>query len=143
MTPAPGFALYGASKAFLHDMTLALREELRGTGVSVFLLTPGVVQTAFITGEGDAGRSWFSWLRSSPETVAACAYRGLLSAQAVIVPGLVWRLVWFGMRILPVRLTAWILRAAQAAPPVATLREEPVTPPASAASGPRAVSIPA
>jgi len=35
MAPAPGFALYAASKAFLHDMTIALREELRDTGVTV------------------------------------------------------------------------------------------------------------
>jgi short-subunit dehydrogenase len=33
MAPAPGFALYAASKAFLHDMTIALREELRDTGI--------------------------------------------------------------------------------------------------------------
>ena len=108
MAPAPGFALYAASKAFLHNMTLALRQELRGTGVTVSLLAPGVVSTPFVSG-GNAGRSRFAWLQSSPETVARSAYRGLMCGQAIIVPGLVWRLVRFGMQVMPARAMAWIL----------------------------------
>jgi short-subunit dehydrogenase len=128
MTPAPGFALYAASKAFLHNMTIALREELRGTGVTVSLLAPGVVRTAFVSDKADAGRSWFSWLQSSPETVARAAYRGMMSAQATIVPGLVWRPIWLGMRFLPVRTTAWVLRVAQSTLPNAASPEHLVPP---------------
>lgn len=140
MTPAPGFAVYGASKAFLRDMTLALREELRGSGISVSLLTPGIVRTTFMTNGTSAGYSWISWLQSSPETVAASAYRGMLSGQAVIIPGLIWRLVWFGMCILPMRFTAWVLRAMQPDPPMAVLHQESVAPDAAVA-GPRSASI--
>jgi short-subunit dehydrogenase len=140
MAPAPGFALYAASKAFLHQMTIALREELRGTGVTVSLLAPGVVRTAFIRGENDRGNLWLSWLQSSPETVARSAYCGLMSAQAVIVPGLAWRLVWLGVRILPTRITAWVLRLAQSTRPVAVAREAAIP---AATSSSHNLSMPA
>jgi uncharacterized protein len=142
MAPAPGFALYPASKAFLHDMTIALREELRDTGVTVSLLSPGMVRTSFVGGE-TGGRSWLSWLQSSPETVARAAYRGMISAQATIVPGLVWRLIWLGMRILPVRTTAWVLRVAQSALPTAASSEElvPTSPAATTAASRNASAI--
>jgi short-subunit dehydrogenase len=110
VAPCPGFALYGASKAFLRDATLALRHELKGTGITVSLLAPGVVRTDFF-GSGSAVSSsrWLSWLLSSPQTVARAAYRGMLSGQALIVPGLIWRLVWFGARLLPSRLSAHLI----------------------------------
>jgi uncharacterized protein len=137
MAPAPGFALYAASKAFLHSMTLALRQELRGTGVTVSLLAPGVVSTPFISG-GNAGQSRCAWLQSSPETVAHSAYRGLMCGQGIIVPGLLWRLVRFGMRLVPARATASILQTAQSSVRAARTPEERVAP---AAAGPGGLSM--
>lgn len=107
MVPTPGFAFYGASKSFLHSMTMALRQELRGTGISVSLLAPGVVRTAFV-----APTPWFSplaLLASSPQTVARAAYRGLTSNQSIVVPGLFWLVVWLGIRLMPRRVSAHIL----------------------------------
>ncbi len=99
MLPTPGFAFYGASKAFLHCVTTALREEIRNTGVSVSLLTPGVVRTAFVT--PTSGFSPLSLVASSPQTVARAAYRGMQSNQSIIVPGLLWLVVRLGLQILP------------------------------------------
>lgn len=107
MVPTPGFAFYGASKSFLHSMTMALRQELRGTGIAVSLLAPGVVRTAFVT-----PTPWFSplaLLASSPQTVARAAYRGLTSNQSIAVPGLFWLVVWLGIRLIPRRVSAHIL----------------------------------
>ena len=141
MAPSPGFACYAASKAFLHSMTLALRQELRGTGVTVSLLAPGIVSTSFVTG-GIDGQFPLAWLQSSPETVARSAYRGLMCGQAIIVPGLVWRLVRFGMRLVPARTAAWILNAAQCARLVAPAHGTPAAPivPAIPAPGGRSMS---
>jgi short-subunit dehydrogenase len=109
--PCPGFGLYGASKAFLHDMTLALRQELKGTGVTVSLLAPGVVRTGFFGSGSGNGDFWRLILQSAPETVARAAYRGHMNGQAVIVPGVRWRLMWLGGRVLPSRMTAWLISA--------------------------------
>ncbi len=43
--PCPGFATYGATKAFVNSFTEALYEELRGTGVRVQALCPGLTHT--------------------------------------------------------------------------------------------------
>lgn len=109
MVPTPGFAFYGASKAFLHSMTMALREELRGTGISVSLLAPGVVRTAFI--KPMPRYSPLALLASSPQTVARAAYRGLESNQSIVVPGLIWLLIWLGIRLLPLQISARLLSA--------------------------------
>src|SRR5262249_5957619 len=45
--PGPTMAVYHASKAYVNSFTRALREELRGTGVKVTLLCPGVTHTGF------------------------------------------------------------------------------------------------
>ena len=47
MIPGPLMATYSASKAFVNSFSLALAEELRGTGVTVTLLAPGPVSTEF------------------------------------------------------------------------------------------------
>lgn len=45
--PGPNMAIYYASKAFVLSFSEALREELRGTGVTVTDLCPGPVETNF------------------------------------------------------------------------------------------------
>lgn len=121
MVPAPGFAFYGASKSFLHSMTMALRQELKGTGISVSLLAPGVVRTVFV---GPTRRfSPLALLASSPQTVARAAYRGLMSNQSIVVAGLFWRLVWFGIRLMPQRVSAHILSGLMS---ISTANPEPL-----------------
>ena len=46
--PVPGLAQYGAAKAYLLLLTEALSEELRGTGVSLTALCPGVTRTELV-----------------------------------------------------------------------------------------------
>lgn len=46
-TATPRMAVYGASKAFVLSFTEALWAELRGTGLTVFALSPGATNTEF------------------------------------------------------------------------------------------------
>ncbi len=45
--PQPGFAVYAASKAYVHSFTQALREELKEKGIYVTSVCPGPVDTPF------------------------------------------------------------------------------------------------
>src|SRR5262249_43154778 len=45
--PIPGSAVYASSKAYVTTVSVAVRSELRGTGISVCALCPGPVATEF------------------------------------------------------------------------------------------------
>jgi short-subunit dehydrogenase len=89
--PVPGQASYGAAKAFVLSYTHALREELRGTGVSAATLCPGPVKTGFGEAAGipdeEAEKSLPKFLWEDADDVAKAAVDGLASGKAVIVPG--------------------------------------------------------
>jgi short-subunit dehydrogenase len=86
--PNPISATYGATKAFVHSFTHAVREEARGTGVTVMLVCPGYTHTEFHERAelGPTDIPEFVW--QSPETVAAAALRDLDRGRAVSIPGL-------------------------------------------------------
>jgi len=107
----PGLSAYAASKASLHTLVLALRQEQRGRGVSGSLLAPGVVATEFIPRSGRTRlRLLADSVASPPETVARAGYLGLMADRPMIVPGLLWRTLWIGHNVVPSRLIAWISR---------------------------------
>jgi len=69
MVPLPEAATYSGSKFGLRSFSLALAEELRGSGVTASVVSPGPVDTGFILGE-DVSDVVFSQKMSSPEQVA-------------------------------------------------------------------------
>ncbi len=92
--PLPCKSVYAPSKSFLLHFSLALREELRGTGVRVSVLCPGGMRTnaacrELIDGQGAVGRL----SAVAPDRVAEAAVRGLLAGRPVIVPGLLNKLL--------------------------------------------------
>jgi uncharacterized protein len=85
--PNPVSATYGATKAFVHSFTHAVREEARGTGVTVMLVCPGYTHTEFHerAGLGPSDMPEFVW--QSADTVAAAALRDLDRGRSVSIPG--------------------------------------------------------
>jgi NADP-dependent 3-hydroxy acid dehydrogenase YdfG len=57
--PYPGGNVYGATKAFVHQLSLNLRADLLGTPVRVTVVEPGMAQTEFslVRFGGDAARA--------------------------------------------------------------------------------------
>lgn len=56
----PGANVYGATKAFVHQFSLALRSDLHGTGVRVSCVEPGMcggTEFSQVRFEGDTGRA--------------------------------------------------------------------------------------
>jgi uncharacterized protein len=100
-TPAPSFAVYGATKAFLNSFTEALHVELRGTGVRVQALCPGLTHTEiFARARADtSGLPEFLWME--PADVVAESLAALAMDTILCVPGLGNRAVANLARMLP------------------------------------------
>jgi uncharacterized protein len=86
--PNPISATYGATKAFVHSFTHAVREEARGTGVTVMLVCPGYTHTEFHerAGLGITDLPEFIW--RSADSVVAIALRDLDRGRSVSIPGI-------------------------------------------------------
>jgi uncharacterized protein len=93
--PGPFVALYFASKAFVYSFSCALREELRGTGVSVTTFCPGPTETEFKARAGLDRTRVFSGKFIPMMKVGKAArigYEGLMAGKAVVIPGLINKL---------------------------------------------------
>jgi uncharacterized protein len=90
--PLPGFATYGACKAFVTTFTEALAAEHRHTGVHLTVLKPGYVYTE-MTGESapDPGSFTARLLWLQPDRVAAEALDAVERGRVHCVPGASWK----------------------------------------------------
>lgn len=96
--PAPYFAVYAASKAFVNSFTEAVAEEIRGSGVRLQALCPGFTRTRFQERAG-MDPSWipsFAW--QSPEEVVEASLEALERGRLVCVPGALNQLMLAGPR---------------------------------------------
>jgi uncharacterized protein len=91
--PAPGLAVYAATKAYVTSLTEALHEEMRGTGVHVSALCPGLTKTEFQERSNTSGYEAtfpaFAW--TSVESVASAGLDGVAKNRATIVPGALYK----------------------------------------------------
>jgi hypothetical protein len=105
--PGPGMACYYASKAYVLSFTIALHEELRGTGVTATALCPGPTESGFQARADmeDAKIVTRNRLTTSDE-VAAWGWREATKGRSHAVFGARWRAFAFGTRFLPRDLAA-------------------------------------
>ena len=88
--PVPWMAVYAATKAFVLSFSEALDEELRGTGVSVTAVCPGLTNSEMADAALERAPDlapWRPWLFAEPATVAAAAFEGCMKREALVVPG--------------------------------------------------------
>lgn len=85
--PGPYMAAYFASKAFVLSFSLALAEELRGTGITVTCLSPGPTPTEFGHRKTLRLRSSRSPLPVPVERVARIGYDAMTAGRRFVVPG--------------------------------------------------------
>jgi len=89
--PGPDLAVYAATKAFVTSLTEALHEELRGSGIRVTALCPGLTRTEFQSISNTTGLESnfpeFAWM--SADDVARDGLRAVADGKAVCVPGVV------------------------------------------------------
>jgi short-subunit dehydrogenase len=110
--PGPLMAVYYATKAYVVSFSEAIGNELRGTGITVTALCPGPTRTGFAAGAGMSDSNLFNQPGvMAVEPVALAGYRGMMRGKAIVVPGLMNKLLIFSIRISPrwlvVRITRW------------------------------------
>jgi len=84
--PTPFAATYGATKAFVLNWSIALNEELRGSGVRALAVCPGTTRTDFFQRAGVGGAERAPYAMES-EDVVKIALRALGAGRAQIVTG--------------------------------------------------------
>jgi 3-hydroxy acid dehydrogenase/malonic semialdehyde reductase len=74
--PYPGGNVYGATKAFVHQLSLNLRSDLHGTGVRVTCIEPGLVggtEFSVVRFGGDAAKAAAVYANTQPLTAGDVA----------------------------------------------------------------------
>jgi hypothetical protein len=85
--PGPNMAVYYASKSYVLHFTEALREECRGSGVTISAFCPGPTATEF---QQVAGMTPTAMYRAAVMTAGEAArkgYRGFRRGKTIVIPG--------------------------------------------------------
>jgi uncharacterized protein len=96
-------AVYNASKSFDQSFALAIREELKDTGVSVTALMPGPTETEFFERAGMEDTKVGASEKDDPAEVARESFEALMNGKAKVVAGSVMNKVQASVagRVLP------------------------------------------
>jgi len=109
--PGPMMAVYYATKAYVISFSEALADELKGSGVMVTCLCPGVTDTGFQGRAGTDNTVLFKKLRPmDAKTVARDGYRGLMAGKTLVISGFRNWLLAESVRFSPRKLVTAISR---------------------------------
>jgi short-subunit dehydrogenase len=107
---SPGLGVYAATKAYVTSLSEALHGDVRGTGVHVTALCPGLTRTEFQeranTGGLESRVPDLAW--TSVEQVAATGLRDVASNKTISVPGTLYKVAVTGSDLLPRSITRWV-----------------------------------
>ncbi|RZL15328.1 MAG: SDR family NAD(P)-dependent oxidoreductase, partial [Pedobacter sp.] len=87
-TPGPYQAVYHATKAFVHSFNEAVRAEIKGTGVTLTSLLPGVTDTDFFAKADMLGSKVVEGEMADPADVAKDGYEAMLAGKDMVISGL-------------------------------------------------------
>lgn len=83
--PTPNFSAYGASKAFVLSFSEGISQELKGTGVTVTCVCPGITETNMLSHAQGLERYIPAFLKANPDTLAKEAYKALMKGDVVFL----------------------------------------------------------
>ncbi len=115
-TPGPLMNIYYATKGYMLSFGRALSNELKGTGVTITTVCPGLTRTNFSETRASLSNvptPKFGLLADSTEKVSGIAYRAMNKGKAVSIPVFKNRLMAFLTWLTPVWLTLKIIRRSQ------------------------------
>jgi uncharacterized protein len=99
--PGPNMAVYFATKAYVLSLTEALHEELKPHGIHVTCLCPGPTRTEFGEVAGFGGNAVFDRVAMDSPKVVAVGLKGLDKNKAVVIAGLLNKVVANSTRFAP------------------------------------------
>ena len=101
----PYFAIYSATKGALTSFSLALREEMKGTGVRVTAILPGAIPTRDDVKEQIKGQGlWGKIAAKQPRFVAEKSLAAVKKNKGKVVIGFANKLMNVGTKLIPLRL---------------------------------------
>jgi short-subunit dehydrogenase len=107
--PVPSLATYAASKAYVLSLTESLSEELRGSGVSITALCPGITATGMldqVVGANPQVSRIPGFLIGDVTDVARQGFDACMKGEVICVPGVVNQAAMLASRSTP----KWLLR---------------------------------
>ncbi|MGB0495711.1 MAG: SDR family NAD(P)-dependent oxidoreductase [Kangiellaceae bacterium] len=91
--PMPGFAAYGASKAFVLSFSEGIAEELKSKGVSVTCVCPGMTETKMLSQADGIEKYIPGFLKADPMELANESYKSCMKGEVVYVDKLANKLL--------------------------------------------------
>lgn len=105
--PGSFHAVYNGSKAFVDSFAEGLRNELKGTGITVSLLMPGATDTDFFERANLGGTYMGENLKKDdPADVARIGFDAMLKGEADVVAGFKNKLQVLASKVLPAQAVA-------------------------------------
>jgi len=107
--PVPSLATYAATKAYVLSLTESLSEELKGTGVSITALCPGITATSMLDSAQQASEGLTKlpgFVIGSAEDVANEGFNACTRGEVIRVPGALNLAAILAARATP----KWLLR---------------------------------
>ncbi len=106
--PTAYAATYGATKSFVLNWTVALNEELRGTGVQALAICPGPTETNFFQAAGMGPQAVSPALMMTADEVIARGMLALARGRSLVVTGWKNKVLAIAASLLPKPLVARI-----------------------------------
>ncbi|MCA9315587.1 MAG: SDR family oxidoreductase [Planctomycetes bacterium] len=98
---APYQAAYAGTKAYLLNLSCGVHQEVKGSGVHVTALCPGVTDTEFFEAAGYTRLTGILRWRMDVDRVARAGLAAVAKGRMEVVPGLVNKAELFSQRFLP------------------------------------------
>lgn len=96
--PCPTYASYGAAKAFVLSFGEAINHELRGTGVSCSVLSPGYTETEFLQVTQQEKTGYQKMFAMQSPDVVRTGIQAMLKGTPSVVPGFANKMAVFTLR---------------------------------------------
>ena len=129
---------YSAAKAWVINFSKALHQQLRGDGVAVTALCPGLVRTEFHPRSGIKIRGAKRWMWLDPEDVVRQGLAANAQGSAMCVPSRSYQMLTSSLKFVPDSMVQWAVsrRSGSSSAPQRTLEQgESVSPPAARTTG--------
>jgi short-subunit dehydrogenase len=105
--PSPLYAVYSATKAYVLFFSQAANHELRGTGVSVTTVCPGLTDTEFHEVAAHVKPKWMDMITMTADDVAEVGLSAMMRGRSVVTPGFANKLNAFLIKLMPRSWATW------------------------------------